>query len=152
MDRPSGIQKPTLLGHSPPASQAGRRVGSASVFTNAHSIFFRASGGEGGWTTWLPWLSGGALSAASIPGGPPCWASPLAFGLIVHNRVSFQSEWWRGGMDDVPALVERGSAVRRRLCPRRAAVLGQPSAAHCSQRHIFQSDGGGGDGRRACPG
>jgi hypothetical protein len=40
----------------------------ASLFTKPlHPIFFRASGGEGGWTTCLPWLSG-ELSAASVPG------------------------------------------------------------------------------------
>ncbi len=89
---------------------------SLSVHSRSSKIFFRASGGEGGWTTCLPWLSGGALSAASAPGGPPCWTSRLR-PHCSQPRI-FQSERGRGWMDDVPALAERGGAVRPRLCPR----------------------------------
>ncbi len=97
-----------------------------SLFTTSHQFCFRASGGEGGWTTCLPWLSGGALSApASVPGGPPCWASlrPSLFTTTYHFRASGGEggwstclPWLSGGALSAPASVpEAATSFNKRI-------------------------------------
>jgi hypothetical protein len=48
----------------------------------------------------------GSLSS-SQPGGPPCWASPLAFGLIDDNLFLSLSFFWVGGGGKGEASFQR---------------------------------------------
>ncbi len=45
----------------------------------------------------------GELSSSPL-GGPPCWASPLAFGLIVPNRARICKRLWSPGIDSEESI------------------------------------------------
>jgi hypothetical protein len=52
----------------------------------------------------------GSISS-SHPGGPPCWASPLAFGLIGSGRSSSAPSFWQSSRWYITNVFNRWSSL-----------------------------------------